>query len=111
MECVKSAGSLQSVMVNPKCGVLIEEMEQMDDQAQKCIPVSQAVISIKAKSLYNDLKKRIGKTLQMRHHLQQVMAHLIGLRKGEICTISNLVLRLQVLTMMLRQVILHSWLS
>jgi hypothetical protein len=59
MEYVKSASTLQSVMVNPKCGVLIEEMEHLpkiwlDDQAQKHIPVSQAIISTKAKSLYDD---------------------------------------------------------
>jgi hypothetical protein len=45
MEYVKSAGSLQSVMVNPKRGVLTGEMERLfkiwlDDQAQKHIPVS-----------------------------------------------------------------------
>jgi hypothetical protein len=61
MECVKSAGNLQSVMVNPKRGVLIEEMERLlkiwlDDEAQKRIPVSQAIISAKAKSLYDDLE-------------------------------------------------------
>jgi hypothetical protein len=68
MEYVKSAGSLQSVMVNPKRGVFIEEMERLlkiwlDDQAQKRIPVSQAIISTKAKSLYDDLKKRIGESV------------------------------------------------
>jgi hypothetical protein len=62
MEYMKSAGSLQSVMVNPKRGVLIEEMECLlkiwrDDQAQKHIPVSRAIISTKAKSLCDDLKK------------------------------------------------------
>jgi hypothetical protein len=41
-------------MVNPKCGVLIEEMERLfkiwlDDQAQKHIPVSQAIISAEAR--------------------------------------------------------------
>jgi hypothetical protein len=39
MEYMKSAGSFHSVMVNPKLGVLIEEMERflkiwLDDQAQ-----------------------------------------------------------------------------
>ncbi|XP_028909541.1 tigger transposable element-derived protein 1-like isoform X1 [Ornithorhynchus anatinus] len=62
---VQSAGSLQSVMVNPKRGVLLEEMERLltmwlDHQAQKRVPVNQAVISAKAKSLYDDLKKRLG---------------------------------------------------
>jgi hypothetical protein len=68
MEYVKSAGRLQSAMVNPKRGVLTEEMERLlkiflDDRAQKRIPVSQAIISTKAKSLYNDLKKRNGKSV------------------------------------------------
>jgi hypothetical protein len=68
MEYVKSAGSLQSVMVNPKHGVLIYEMERLlkiwlDDQAQKRIPVNQAIISAEAKSLYDELKKRIGESV------------------------------------------------
>jgi hypothetical protein len=67
MEYVKSAGSLQSVMVNPERGVSTEEMEYLlkiwlDDQAQKRIPVSQANISTKAKSLY-DLMKGIGESV------------------------------------------------
>jgi hypothetical protein len=68
MEYVKSAGSLQSVMVNPKRGVLTEEMERLlkiwlDYQVQKCILGSQAIISTKAKSLYDDLKKCIEESV------------------------------------------------
>jgi hypothetical protein len=55
-------------MVNPKCGVLIEEMEcllktWLYDQTQKYIPVSQAIISTKARNLYDDLKKCIGESV------------------------------------------------
>jgi hypothetical protein len=54
--------------VNPKRGVLIEEMERLlkiwlDDQTQKRIPERQAIISAKAKSLYDELKKRIGESV------------------------------------------------
>jgi hypothetical protein len=43
-------------MVNPKQIVMIEKMEHLlkiwlDDQLHRCIPVSQAIISAKAKSL------------------------------------------------------------
>jgi hypothetical protein len=56
MEHVKSAGSLQSRMVNAKQCVLIEEMVHLlkiwlDDKAQRRISVSQAIISAKVKSL------------------------------------------------------------
>jgi hypothetical protein len=47
----------------------------------------------------------------MRHNFLQVMAGLIGLREGQICIFSNLVVRLQVPTMTLRQLILHNWLN
>jgi hypothetical protein len=65
MEHVKSAGSLKSLMMNPKRSVVTEEMEHLlkiwlDDQAQRRIPVSQAIITTKAKSLYYDLKKQMG---------------------------------------------------
>jgi hypothetical protein len=73
MEHVKSARSLKSIIVNPnkinngdpKRSVVTEEMEHLlkiwlDDQAQRRIPVSQAIISAKAKSLYYDLKKQMG---------------------------------------------------
>jgi hypothetical protein len=68
MEFVKSASSLQSVMVNPKRGLLIEEMERLlkiwlDDQAQKRIPISEAIIFTKGKSLYDDLKKCVGESV------------------------------------------------
>jgi hypothetical protein len=69
MEYVKSAGILQSVMENLKRRVLVEEIKRLlkiwlDDQAQKLIPVSQDIISSKAKSLYDDLKKRIGESVR-----------------------------------------------
>jgi hypothetical protein len=56
MEHVKSAGSLESIMVNPKRSVLIEEIEHLlviwlDDPGQRRILVSQAIISAKVKSL------------------------------------------------------------
>jgi DNA-binding MarR family transcriptional regulator len=55
-EHVKSAGSLRSIMVNAKQRVMIEEMEHLlkiwlDDQAQRHISVSKAIISAKVKSL------------------------------------------------------------
>jgi hypothetical protein len=56
MENVKSVGSLQSIMMNLKRSVLIEEMEdllkiRLDDKAQRRILVSQAIISAEDKSL------------------------------------------------------------
>jgi hypothetical protein len=56
MENVKSAHSLQSIMVNPKWSALIKEIEhllkiRLYDQAQRHISVSQAIISAKVKSL------------------------------------------------------------
>jgi hypothetical protein len=106
MEYVKSTGNLQAVMVNPKRGVLIEEMERLlkiwlDDQAQKSTAGSQTIISAKAKSLYDGLKKRTGESVT-------AMAGLIDLREGQICIISTLVVRLQVPKMMLPQLILHN---
>jgi hypothetical protein len=52
-------------MVNPQRSVVTEEIEHVlkiwfDDQAQRRIPVSQAIISAKAKSLYYGLKKHMG---------------------------------------------------
>jgi hypothetical protein len=52
MGYMKSAGSMQSVMMNPKHCIVIEEGEPLhkiwlDDRAQKRFPVSQAVISTK----------------------------------------------------------------
>jgi hypothetical protein len=49
IEHVKSAESLKSIMVNPQRSVVTEEMEHVlkiwfDDQAQRRIPVSQAII-------------------------------------------------------------------
>jgi hypothetical protein len=49
---MKSAGSLQYEIVNSKRIVVISEMEHLlkiwlDDQAQKRIPISQAIISAK----------------------------------------------------------------
>jgi len=65
MEHVKSARSLKSIIVNPKRSVMTGEMEPLlkfclDDQAQSSIPVSQAIIPAKAKSLCYDLKKQMG---------------------------------------------------
>jgi hypothetical protein len=56
VEHVKSAGSLQSIMVNPKQSVTIKEMEHLpkiwlDDQAQRNMLVSRAIISAEVKSL------------------------------------------------------------
>jgi hypothetical protein len=69
MEHVKSAGSLQSAMVNPERSVVIGKMKHllktwMDDQAQRHIPASQAIISAKAKStkyykMLNEEKRRL----------------------------------------------------
>jgi hypothetical protein len=61
---VKSAGSLNSIMVSPKRSVVTEEVEHLlkiwlDDQVHRCIPVSQAIISAKAKRLYYELKKHM----------------------------------------------------
>jgi DNA-binding MarR family transcriptional regulator len=52
----KSAGTLESIMVNQKRSVVIEEMKHLlkiwlNVQAQRRITVSQAIISDKAKSL------------------------------------------------------------
>jgi hypothetical protein len=103
-------------MVNPKRGVLIEEMEHLlkiwlDDQAQKSIAVSQAIISTKAKSLYDDLKKRTGESVTDETSFSASHSSLIGLREGQICIVLKLVARLQVPTVKLRQLILHNWLN
>jgi hypothetical protein len=116
MEYVKSAGSFKSVMVNPKHGVLIEEIEHLlkiwlDDQAQKRIPVSQAIISIKAKSLYDNLKKHIGESVTDESSFSESHSWFDRFKRPAICIISNLVVRLQVPTMMLRQLILHNGLN
>jgi hypothetical protein len=69
VEHVRSASSLQSIVANPKQSVLIEQMEHLlkvwggGYHAQRCIPVSQAITSAKAKSLkcykviYEETKK------------------------------------------------------
>ncbi|XP_038598124.1 tigger transposable element-derived protein 1-like [Tachyglossus aculeatus] len=62
---VQSAGSLQAVMVNPKRGALLEETERLltlwlDHQARRRVPVNQAVISAKARSLHEALRERLG---------------------------------------------------
>jgi hypothetical protein len=55
MEHVRSAGSLKSVMVNPKWSVVTKEIEHslkiwLDDQAQRRIPVSQAKFHLKLRA-------------------------------------------------------------
>jgi hypothetical protein len=56
VEQVKSAGTIQAILVNPKRSVVTQQMEHLlriwlDDQAYRCRPVSQATTSANAKSL------------------------------------------------------------
>ncbi|TEA25720.1 hypothetical protein DBR06_SOUSAS2510164, partial [Sousa chinensis] len=63
MEHVKSAVPMMSTIIAKKCGKLMEEMEKlisvwMQDQHQCRVPLSLMLIQEKAKSLYEDLKKK-----------------------------------------------------
>jgi hypothetical protein len=72
VEHVKSTGSLQSIMVNPKQSATIEEMEHLpkiwlDDQAQRNVLVSRAIISAEVKSL--EEKKEATAQLKLNQYL------------------------------------------
>jgi hypothetical protein len=116
MEHVKSAGSLKSIMVNQKRSLVTEEMELLlkiwlDDQAQRRTPVSQAITSTTAKSLYYELKKQMVDIVEDKHYFLQPIDGLIGLKEGQICTITNSEVRLQVQTLMLPQLFMRNWLN
>jgi hypothetical protein len=103
-------------MVNEKWSVVTEEMEQLlkiwqDDQVQRHIQVSQAIISVKAESLYYELKKQMGDSVKDQPFFLQAMVGLIGLKDGQACKILNLQERLQMQTMMRPQLFLQNWLN
>ncbi|XP_057390086.1 tigger transposable element-derived protein 1-like isoform X2 [Balaenoptera acutorostrata] len=65
MEHVKSAMPMTSTIITKKRGKVMEEMEKllsvwMQDQRQRRVPLSLMLIQEKAKSLYEDLKKKHG---------------------------------------------------
>jgi hypothetical protein len=60
--------------------------------------LSKGITAIKAKSLHDELKKRMGKLLIMGYYFLQVMACSVGSREGQVCLVINLLLRLNVLT-------------
>ena len=65
MEHVKSAVLMISTIILKKCGKVMEEMEKllsvwMQDQHQHRVPLGLMLIQEKAKSLYEDLKKKHG---------------------------------------------------
>ncbi|XP_057575413.1 tigger transposable element-derived protein 1-like isoform X2 [Hippopotamus amphibius kiboko] len=65
MEHVKSAMPMTSTIITKKRGKVMEEMEKllsvwMQDQRQRRVPLSLILIQEKAKSLYEDLKKKHG---------------------------------------------------
>jgi hypothetical protein len=45
---------------------------------RNCIPVSQAIISVKAKNLYHDLKKQMGEVPKISNYFLQAMVGFIG---------------------------------
>ncbi|XP_044275311.1 tigger transposable element-derived protein 1-like [Varanus komodoensis] len=66
MEHVKSAVPMLSTIISKKRGKVMEEMEKhlsvwMQDQHQHRVPLSLMLIQEKAKTLYEDLKKKHGK--------------------------------------------------
>ena len=65
MEHVKSVVPMMSTIISKKHGKVMEEMEKllsvwMQDQHQHQVPLSLMLIQEKAKSLYEDLKKKHG---------------------------------------------------
>ena len=65
MGYVKSAVPIISTIISKKCGKVMEEMEKLlsvwiQDQHQHQVPLSLMLIREKAKSLYEDLKKKHG---------------------------------------------------
>ncbi|XP_059952046.1 putative CENPB DNA-binding domain-containing protein 1 [Mesoplodon densirostris] len=63
MEHVKSAVPRMLTIILKKCGKVMEEMEKLlsvwlQDQHQRRVPLSLMVIQEKAKSLYEDLKRK-----------------------------------------------------
>jgi hypothetical protein len=102
--------------VNPNRSVVTEEMEHLlkiwlDDQAQRRIPVSQVIISAKSKSLHYELRMHMGNSVKMSHYFLQAMVGLIGLTEGQVFTILNVQVRLQVQILMLSQHFLQNWLN
>ena len=66
VEHVKSAVPMMSTIISKKRGKVREEMEKLlsvwlQDQHQHRVPLSLMLIQEKAKSLYEDLKKKRGK--------------------------------------------------
>jgi hypothetical protein len=116
MEHVKSAGSLKSIMVNPKRSVVTEEMEHLlkiwlDDQAQRSIPVSEAIISAKPKSPYYDLKKQMGDSAKDELLFSASNGRFNRLKRRASLHNLRLTGRLQVQIFMLPQIFPHSWLN